>query len=162
MLTIYVDDVRDDKKAVIRDVERLFAQIKPEGTSIDKKLISYIEQGKYNDKNSFIDRFGFKLHLSELSTGCKAALCVANCPDKIIDLIECGNNARDIIISLCKDGKVLIRDNGITFKSYSNSVCVRVDDYVITDIDRLNKYVFDERPFEPDMNVEGIEYVQHK
>lgn len=155
MLTIFVDTVENDK--VIRDVEEQFAKIKLTGSKIERELINKIEKATYNDEYSYIDRFGYKLYNTELSTGCKAALCVVNCPELIIDLIECGVNARDIIIGLCKEGKVLIQENGVTIVKYFNEpIDVKIDNYRITSVDRLNKYIFSERPFKPVINSEDI------
>lgn len=155
MLTIFVDTVEDNN--VVRDVEEQFAKIKLTGSQIERELISKIERATYNDEYSFIDRFGFKLYNTELSTGCKAALCVVNCPELIIDLIECGMNARDLIIGLCKDGKILIQENGVSIMKHVDApIDVKIDNYRITDVDRLNKYIFSERPFTPDLNSEDI------
>lgn len=155
MLNIFIDKVNDTDR-LVQDVEKQFDMIKLLGTELDKEIISCIEHGEYYDKNSFIDRFGNKLDISELSTGCKAALCVVNCPHFIINLIECGLNARDIIINLCKEGNILLYDNGITIVDYSDGIDVKVDNYNITSIDRLNFYLFSERPFKPNMEQEGI------
>ena len=156
MLTIFVDTV--DGNNIVRNVEEQFAKIKLTGSEIEKALISKIEQGTYNDEYSFIDRFGYKLYNTELSTGCKAALCVVNCPDMIIDLIECGLNARDIIIGLCKEGNVLIQENGVSIVDYfEKPIDVKVDRFRITSVDRLNKYLFSERPFVPIINSGDIE-----
>lgn len=158
MLTIFVDTV--DSNNIVRNVEEQFAKIKLTGSEIEKKLIAEIEQGTYNDEYSFIDRFGYKLYNTELSTGCKAALCVVNCPNLVIDLIECGLNARDIIIGLCKDGNVLIQENGVTIVDYfGQPIDVKIDSYRITSVDRLNKYIFSERPFEPVINSEDIKCI---
>lgn len=159
MLNIFLkDNIETFNKEVVSDVEKEFSKIKLKGTEIDKELIEKIEQGKYENSTSFIDRFGYKLHYDDMSTGCKAALCVANSPEKIIDIIECGNNARDIIIALCKTGNILLEDNGQTISTqYGDRIDVKLDGYRFTSIDRLNKYIADERPFEPNMNLEGIE-----
>ncbi|MBO5337675.1 MAG: hypothetical protein J6A94_11160 [Lachnospiraceae bacterium] len=158
MLTVYVDTVNGNN--IVRNVEEQFAKIKLTGSEIERKLISQIEQGTYNDEYSFIDRFGYKLYNTELSTGCKAALCVVRCPELIIDLIECGLNARDIIIGLCKDGNVLIQENGVTIVDYfEQPIDVKIDKYRITSVDRLNKYIFSERPFEPVVSSEDIECI---
>lgn len=155
MLTIFVDTVNSNN--IVRNVEEQFAKIKLTGSEIEKKLISAIEKGTYNDKYSFIDRFGYKLYNTELSTGCKAALCVVNCPELVIDLIECGLNARDLIIGLCKEGSILIQENGVTIVDYfDEAIDVKVDDFRITSVDRLNKYIFSERPLEPVINSEDI------
>lgn len=158
MLEIFVDTVSSNK--LVRNVEEQFAKIKLTGSEIEKTLISQIEHGTYYDEYSFIDRFGFKLYNAELSTGCKAALCVVNCKDMVIDLIECGLNARDIIICACKEGNVLIQENGVAIMDYfKTSIDVKVDKYRITSIDRLNKYLFSERPFEAVIDSEDIECI---
>ena len=159
MLKLLIDDLGNTP---VTDVEMLFKQIKIRGTIEECTVISKIEQGKYNDENSFIDRFGYKLYLSELSTGCKAALCVLNRPDILINLIECGINAVDVILTTCKKGNVVMRDRGITIKDYSEDgkIEVELDGYVFTTVKRLNYYLFNERPFEPDFSIGGIEHVQ--
>lgn len=163
MLNIYFkDECNYDKNNTVTNVEQLFEHLKVKGTDIDKKLINLIEKGKYLNEYSFIDRFGYKLHYEDMSTGCKAALCVANYPNKIIDLLECGCNARDIIISICKNGNIIIRDNSIAIKDYSNSIDVKVDNYKIKSVKRLNKYINSERPFEPDISMEEISYVSNQ
>lgn len=159
MLNIIVKSANNNhinSNIVVNDIEKLFSQIKIKGTEIDKLLIREIEQGEYIDGISYKDRFGYKLHYEDMSNGCKAALCVANAPEKIIDLLECGNNARDIIISVCKKGNIIIEDNGVTFKKYADTIDVLIDGYNITSVERLNRYIQDERPFKPDMSIGGI------
>lgn len=158
MLNIYFKDEHIPDIDVINDIEKEFCKIKLSGTADEKRVIQLIESGTYNDSDSFIDRFGFKLHNSEMSTGCKAALACLNRPDKLVNLIECGTNARDIIINICKEGNILIEDNSVTYNEYSDAINVRVDDYFITNVDRLNKYVNDERPFTPEL-IGGIKHV---
>lgn len=161
MLKVYLEEESIDKeKELIMDVEQGFKKLKLKGTPLDKKIIDKIDKAKWNDNHSFIDRYGFKLYMSELSTGCKAALLVSNRTDAVVNLRECGLNALDIIISLCKKGNVLVADNGITFEDlFGCPIHVRLDQYEFTTIDRLNEYIQDERPFEPDMRKEGIKHV---
>lgn len=160
MLTLYLDYLdKSLEKDVVCDVEKEFETFELCGSEDERLFINKIEKGQYNseDNLSFIDRFGFKLHKNQMSTGCKAALCVLRNPDKIIDLSECGLNARDIILSFCKNGAVFIKDYGITFVDYTNSsVSIKLDNYAFTSISRLNYYVFNERPFHPDLDREGI------
>ena len=143
MLNILVDGYFDRAdKSIIVDVEKEFAKLQIRGTDIDKVLIEKIEKGQYNDSISYIDRFGYKLHLDDLSTGCKAALCVINIPDRVIDLLECGCNARDAIIKYCPDGSIIIRDNGLTISTVNgNDISVMMNGREFTDIDTLNKYI---------------------
>lgn len=153
MLRIFIDEVPEDVKLeIVNNVEEQFAKITLHGTDLDRKLIEEIEQGKYSNTERFIDRFGVALYYSEMSTGCKAALCVVNSPDKIIDLVECGTNARDEIIRYCKEGNILLHDMEITINNYNkpDDIDVCIDNYNITSIDRLNQYIFSESPFEED------------
>lgn len=161
MLEIYFDDeiVDTDKDKLILDVEEAFDRTQLKLTDVEKAVVKLIDQGELLDGISFIDRFGYKLYTSELSTGCKAALVVINNTDKIVSLAECGFNARDIIINLCKDGKVMIRYSTITINEYSKDINIKLDKYKFTSVNRLNYYIQDERPYEPDMSYGGIEYV---
>ena len=162
MLRLYLDEIPDNLN-VINDVEKQFALFHLQCTDKEKELVQKIEQGNLINSTSFIDRFGYKLYLSELSTGCKAALCVLNSKDSVINLTECGLNARDIIISLCDTGAVLIDTNSATISniySQEQNICVQVDHYLFTNVDRLNQYIFNERYFEPDLNIPGIEKLE--
>lgn len=161
MLTIYFDgEILPNNKEYVKDVEEGFKKLRINETELNKKLIAKIDNAKWNDNHSFIDRFGFKLYMSELSTGCKAALLVNNMPEAIINTRECGLNARDMIISLCSEGNILMVDNGITFMDFSEKeLQVKVDQYKFCTIDRLNDYIQNERPFKPNMKKEGIEHV---
>lgn len=155
MLRIYLDKVPDSLQCnLVNDVEKQFAGIHLACTDKEKRFVKEIEKGTLIDSYSYIDRFGYKLYTSELSTGCKAALCVLNFPDKIINLAECGLNARDCIVSFCDLGAVLMDSNTITFsEQYTDEkISAAVDEYVFMSIDKLNKYIFNERPFEPDMS----------
>lgn len=158
MLKVKLLDIDKREEWELTDIEKEFKLIKLKGTNIEKELIRIIDKGTWNDEKSFIDRFGFKLHNSELSTGCKAALVVAN-TDKLINLRECGLNAVDAIISMCKEGNIEIIDNGITFGTIgmNTNINVKLDDYRFTNTDRLNYYIQSERPFKPDLSKEGIQ-----
>lgn len=61
----------DENKKASQNIEGLFSSINLTGNAKEKRVIELIEKGKYNDSASFIDRFGVKLPISELSTGCK-------------------------------------------------------------------------------------------
>ena len=151
----------EEQNNMVNDNEKEFSSLKIKCTEKEKKIVELIEKGKLIDEHSFLDRYGYKLYVSELSTGCKAALCVINNAKKIYNLIECGLNARDVIVSLCKEGNVFVDYNDVTFVKYGDDdkIDVQLDDYVFTDMNRLNVYIEDERPFEPDMRKGGIEHV---
>ncbi len=160
MLRLYIDEVPNYKEEnIINDVEAEFTKIKLTGTELEKLFIEKIDQGKYNDKQSFIDRFGFKISNLHLSTGCKAALCLLHFPDRIINLHECGLNARDMIINYCTLGRALIEENGAYISAYNEKTDVAIDKYRFSNISRLNRYIFSERPFDPDFGYEGIDII---
>lgn len=162
MLRIYFkEDIlsTEDQQRIITDVEKAFKEVKVTGTEKEREMLKLIEQAEYNDGNSFIDRFGFKLYNSELSTGCKAALCVLGYPNNIIDLKECGLNARDVIISICDIGNIFISDNGITFCDYAGRIDARVGDYIFHDVNRLNRYIQNERYIEHYHYMGDVEHV---
>lgn len=100
--------------AEIVDIDAEFSQILINPDETLNKIIKSIDGGTLLDSNVFSDRFGNRLYLSELSTGCKAAICVYCNPDKIVDLQECGLNARDAVFNYCENGKILLHDFGVT------------------------------------------------
>ena len=154
MLRIYIGSI-ENAEEIIKDIEMHFDTIKVRGTELDRMMIREIDGGEYFDETSFIDRFGCKLYTTELSTGCKAALCVANCPDKIIDLLECGFNARDAIICACSRGSVIIHSESVTIQNkFNRPIDVVIDKYRITNVDTLNRYIQSERPYEPEQGSE--------
>ena len=110
---LYVFDAENTKADVV-DIEATFSRLKVCMTKSTIEIIKSVDFGDMIDDISYKDRFGNKLYLSELSTGCKAAICVALLPDKIIDLQECGLNARDAVFNYCEDGKILLHDFGVT------------------------------------------------
>ena len=101
-------------QADIVDIDAAFSKLEIVVNDVVKNIIKAVDTGNMIDESTFEDRFGVRLYLSELSTGCKAAICVALMPDQMIDLQECGLNARDAIFNYCEDGKVLLHDFGVT------------------------------------------------
>ena len=155
-----IEDISKDATAHI-DIEEEFKKIRLTGKPEERKAIKVIEKGRYNDEYSFIDRFGFKLFTSELSIGCKAALCIINNPDKEFNLMECGVNAEDFIISYLKEGNVVLEDREIDIVDYGRKIDknIKLDDYVFDDLKKLNYYLLEERPYKPDLGIKGVKYV---
>lgn len=109
MLTIF-DTTPLDDTSVIRDVEEAFSSFELKGDTCTRNLMKYIDKADYVDSIRFSDRFGDLLYLDNLSSGCKAALCVHYLQDSIVDLAEGGLNVRDAVIAYCTEGNVLIHD----------------------------------------------------
>ena len=101
-------------KADVIDIDAEFSKLKISVSESIMNIIKAVDSGDMIDDMTFTDRFGVKLYLSELSTGCKAAICVELMPDKIVDLQECGLNARDAGFNYCENGKILLHDFGVT------------------------------------------------
>ena len=133
-----------DGKEIISDIEEAFYNIKLTCTEEEKRIVSEIEHGELIDSARFRDVFGCTLYVSDLSTGCKAGLVTLHNKDKVLDCIECGNNARDAIIRHCKEGGILIVDNGVSI-SYpygDKGLCnVCLDGLEFYTIDKLNSYI---------------------
>lgn len=111
MLRIYDSE---NMSADIIDIDAEFSRLLINPDETLNKIIKSVDGGTLLDSNVFSDRFGNRLYLSELSTGCKAAICVYCNPDKIIDLQECGLNARDAVFNYCENGNILLHDFGVT------------------------------------------------
>lgn len=132
---------------VEHNVEKLFDTIVLKGTPTERKIIELIEKGHWNDGNSFIDRFGYKLRIEELSTGAKAVLCVLNCEDIVVDTIECGLNAISAMICFCKSGNILLRINKLCIdcdiedSMDDTSIDVRIGNLRFFDLSALLEYV---------------------
>ena len=67
MLQLLVKGVDDAPEGMDLDVERVFAGVSLTGSESEKQVIEFIEEGKYLDNLSFIDRFGYRLHASSLA-----------------------------------------------------------------------------------------------
>ena len=152
MLNLYIEDENNkvycDRTKVTTDIEERFKGEVVEHTPLIEVLMREIEGASYNDPISFIDRFGYKLTTRELSTGCKAAILVATYPDEVFDLLECGNNARDSILRHCKDGNVIVRDNGYDFGIMpDDEIDICLDGCRFRTGGRLYTYMEDQRGF---------------
>ena len=142
-MTLYHYEDKIENKHVIRDVETAFEGIELVADEDTKKIIKNIDKAKFNGGNRFIDRFGAYVYISELSTGCKAALCVKYITNSVIDTVECGYNARDVIIKNCKEGNAIIYDDGITvaFDDTDRAVDVYIHGRNIKDVQELNEFI---------------------
>ena len=131
-LNIFIREKENDlsEYKIIKDVEANFSKVRLGQNKADERILSQIEKASIVDRNAFIDRFGFKLDSSFLSTGCKAALEVVRCGEKeIIDLMECGMNARDCIISNCSNGNILISRPECRISDYTEDDFIDVSVY---------------------------------
>lgn len=141
-LTLYIKGENDGdiQLPVARDVELQFLKTRLKKDDYTVKALKEIEQATYNDEHSFIDRFGFKLYSKNISTGCKAALCVHEFPTTVVNTIECGTNALEFIIANCTDGYILMSRESTLFY-VDGQIDVTIDNKHFSDCDSLSEYI---------------------
>lgn len=153
MLRIYIRDESDDLSDIdnlVYDVERAFGELEIPTNDLIKQAIADIDHGKMIDSYSIIDRFGYKLRISEISTGAKAAILTILQPDKVINLWEVGLNCRDWIVLNVPNGQVMMRYPNISI-AYPDSALEKKIDVEIdghnkrfTGIEELVRYIRNE------------------
>lgn len=148
MLKMYIRERGDIPKnvEVIHDVEKEFSLLDDvKNTETVHELMRYIEHANWCNEYSFIDRFGCKLYISNLSTGCKAAILAVLSPDKIVDLRECGANARNAIVTFVKDGSIIMDENDLDLDlglcKKGIKINVSYNGKIFKDILSLNNYL---------------------
>lgn len=158
MLSIYIDADNIESGMLIRDVDEDLGMTEFDYRDDLSKVIKDIDGGELVNGRCFIDRFGYKLPISELSTGCKGIILSMIKPDKIINLKEAGLNARDYAINNLDNGKILIYFPDTTIVMNREVVDCGLPElgYRFTSIDRLNKYFQDEIYYTPDLSMDGI------
>lgn len=163
MLRLWFKDEEDYKSCgleLVSNVEVEFLRIPLEPSSVNRKIIQLLEKGKWKNSEEYIDRFGIQRSIRDISTGSKALLVVENSVGKLVDMLEVGFNAVSLGVSVCMKGNMLIPDYQVDFlDELQNKVVVRVDDYIFSNIGRLNRYILNERPYLPDMEDGGIIHV---
>lgn len=87
------------------------------------KSIDKAEQIK-GDPYSVIDRFGNKIAITDLSTGCLIALAVLRNPNTIICGLQLGDNALEALIRVCNTGRVFIYDREYSIDSQDSDIDV--------------------------------------
>ena len=104
-------------------------------------IVKYIEDALDITPRYFLDRFGFKLYLSNLSTGSKTALLV-NSGYGPVCLAECGFNALDAIINYCH-GHVVLQDPFYSFTDFGDggNKEFEINGVRIIGIQNLNEYL---------------------
>lgn len=156
MLTILVRGIDEIPSDTINDAEMAFDMIKLTGDEIDRKLVHFVEEGEYLDSFWFIDRFGCKCSISDMSTGCRAALAVHHNPNTPINFDEVGDNAVSELIKWCKEGTIVVPDRPYLFCTVdSEGIDVMYRDYHFTDFDEFAQYMYDWWPEPP---AEMVEY----
>lgn len=126
----------------VSDVEDAFLDIKLSGSELERKILRKIEGASFYSSSFFLDRFSAKLPVSDLSTGCKAALVVASRPDLLVDTKECGFNARDTIVTDISDGNIIVEWGDVTIRADNDCrICCSYDGIDFSTVYDLNWYI---------------------
>lgn len=75
-LNIFIDEQNVDKSRLIFDVESFFTGTFLRNDDFTRRVLKEIEDAKYQNEVTFIDRFGLGLYTSCLSTTSKILLAV--------------------------------------------------------------------------------------
>lgn len=142
MIHIYVGKENFPKdKIVWFDPEEMIYGVDIIDDEFNRMVISKIEKGKYLNNKDFIDRFGYKMHISDISTGSKILLEIHNSNGPIIVSDELGINARGLLLEL-KDGYIGF-DHPTIFPSSVYDIHCSVNGKVVYSSDELNEVMED-------------------
>lgn len=110
-----------------------------------KKIVKIIDGteilGKYKVKSRFGDDI---LNIDQLSSGCKTVLNVLYNPDKIFWIMECGENALEVLFELEK-GNVYCETSMIPFEFSKVKACTGKEEIEISDYEELKEWWQDEK-----------------
>lgn len=118
MLNIYFPGDELPDLLFEKDSYMLFAKTDIKYNDDTKFLFKYIEEGQLcEDCQSYIDRFGYKLHISQCSMGLKVAVCILYHPDMLINGVEVSPDVVDVIAAVCHNGYVVVPDQDIDLQN---------------------------------------------
>lgn len=131
----------EEKYSMRTDIEKMFDTIDIKGTRKEKLALHLIDKAEYKNELEVIDRFGDKISIDKISTGCKAALvCLQDHPP--MNTCECGLNALSVIFSLCDTGTIYVKDAWCKFPKIvtDNNVNIEMDGIHFKSFDDFNEY----------------------
>ena len=150
MLYVYYDKNEITDLEIAKDPVILFNRQGLEDTPIVRLILDKIEQAKYLDAQHFLSRYNEKLPIEFLSTGTKAAIVAGRFNDIVIDLRECGVNARDVIFNYIDNAHVLAYSRGygstIDNLEYKEFWC---NGYTFNSMEKFADYIYRDYPNEP-------------
>lgn len=123
------------------DINKMFDMIDVKGTEKERLALQLIDKATYKNELEVVDRFGDKISISNISTGCKAVIVILNSKEPI-STIECGMNALSVIFSLCDNGTIYVRDIWDKFPEVvsSDKVNIEIDGKKFESFKAFNDY----------------------
>lgn len=105
-----------------------------------KKIVERIDETEILSKYKIKSRFGEDiLNIDKLSSGCKTVLNVLYNPDKIFWIMECGENALEVLFGLEK-GNVYCETSMLPFEFSKVRACAGKDEKEISDYEELKEW----------------------
>ena len=138
-MSLYVHFIENEEDLsqypVVTNFDKCFKGVKLGEYKEDSKVLEYMELAKIVDAYHFEDRFGNVLPSYCLSSSSKAVLELIRSNDKVLfDLLYFDYDCICCALTLCKNGRILIRDlyRGIFNASDSEEVDVILNNEHIT------------------------------
>jgi len=94
----YRNEVPSELGRVVDKNDLFFKQVRLSNTDATVHIISEIDKAQYYSEDSFKSRSGQVLPKDCLSTGSKTLLNIMSHTNKCFNIIECGNNAIDVLV----------------------------------------------------------------
>lgn len=138
-------------EGAVMNVEKLFSYTKLVPDDTVKRFIKEIEKGKYLSSTSFIDRFGYKLPISSMSTGCKAAIAIYLNPGVVVSGYELGYNSLSSILKHCDNTQLMIYDQCYEMNTVNPTVnaAVKYKGHIFSTYTEFAEYMVDGWPMDP-------------
>ncbi len=142
MITVYRNkkDIPDRSEYIqLNDVyfnEITFDLLDSRAKGIIQEIDSSELVGKYKIKSRFGDDI---LNIDKLSSGCKTVLNVLYSPDKVFWIMECGENALEVLFRL-EAGCVYCETPMIPFEFPPVNACSKKEKQIISDYEELKAW----------------------
>lgn len=120
-----------------------FNSIPLKNDETSRTILSRIDKARFNSSNTFIGRDESLGSLNKvmLSTGCKTLLNIASNPDICFDVVECGQNALEVL-PIIHNGNVFWRNPALfLIDDVECDICV--DKKHFTKFSEVLKYLMD-------------------
>ena len=154
MLYVYLseEEVTNSGLEVIRNPADYLDIIGIKDTPVIRDILNSIENAKYLNNSHFLTRFDEKIPIEFISTGSKVAIVASLVSDKIIDLRECGINARDFILCNIDNAHVLMYSRGYGIGYEEDEIKeFSCNGYIFKTVADFANYVYRDYPDEPDI-----------
>ena len=149
MLNIICAENKELTNNYVHDIENHFLEVLLKDNDLTKEVLKVIEQGKYYDEYSFIDRYDIKCDRCSLSTGSKLCLCIDDNPDLHYNAIEVGVNVLNFIVKHFTKGTIVIPYDCLVLDCDETPIDVLVNNIRFITLNALTNYLRYDYPEKP-------------